>query len=160
AIAKHTEFPSGSRVLDVGTGGGFPGIPLAIMFPETHFTLCDSVKKKIMVVDEIRESLALSNVETVTGRAEEIRGSFDFIVSRAVTDLSLFLPWIWNKTLSGKIKGTQRGVIYLKGGHLNSEMSAAAERMKIDMGRFSKTDIDLWFEEEWFREKSIVFIKR
>lgn len=160
SIAKLIDFPAGAKVLDVGTGGGFPGIPLAILFPECHFYLCDSILKKIGVVNEIKETLALKNVYANQIRAEEIDDSFDYVVSRAVTDLSTFLPWVWRKIKLSNPEGPHRGVIYLKGGSVNEEISLAAEKMKIKMGCFSKTEINTWFEESWFEEKSVIFIKR
>ncbi len=159
AIAKHTTFPSGSSILDVGTGGGFPGIPLAILYPNCNFYLCDSINKKIKVVNEVKDALGLKNVVAKPIRAEQIDQDFDFVVSRAVTDLSVFLPWVWKKIkLSGKDK--PRGVLYLKGGLVNEEIAAAAQNMNISFNRFSKTEVQTWFNEEWFQEKSIIFVKR
>ena len=160
AIAKLVKFPANSRVLDVGTGGGFPGIPLAIMFPESNFTLCDSILKKIKVVNEVKVALGLKNVNAVRMRADEVEDMFDFVVSRAVTDLSSFIPWVWNKIEKGSIAGVNRGVLYLKGGELNEEMAICADKYKIPMNKFSKSQISEWFEEEWFNEKSVIFIKR
>lgn len=160
AIARRVSFPAGSKILDVGTGGGFPGIPLAIMFPECNFTLCDSILKKIKVVTEVKEALGLKNVNAIRMRADEAEGTYDFVVSRAVTDLSSFLPWVWNKIEQGKKEGTERGVLYLKGGELNEEMAMAAKKMNIRQERFYKSDISQWFSEEWFKEKSVIFIKR
>lgn len=160
AIAKRVKFPANSRILDVGTGGGFPGVPLAIMFPEANFTLCDSILKKIKVVTEVKDALGLQNVNELRMRADEIDGMFDFIVSRAVTDLSSFVPWVWNKIEKGSIQGINRGIIYLKGGDMNEEMATAAEKLRIPMNKFSKTEISDWFDEEWFIEKSVIFIKR
>ncbi|HCT93749.1 MAG: 16S rRNA (guanine(527)-N(7))-methyltransferase [Bacteroidetes bacterium GWE2_39_28] len=160
AIAKRVKFPANSRILDVGTGGGFPGVPLAIMFPEANFTLCDSILKKIKVVTEVKDALGLQNVNELRMRADEIDGMFDFVVSRAVTDLSSFVPWVWNKIEKGSIQGINRGIIYLKGGDMNEEMATAAEKLRIPMNKFSKTEISDWFDEEWFIEKSVIFIKR
>lgn len=159
AIAKHTTFPNGSSILDVGTGGGFPGIPLAIMFPECNFYLCDSIRKKIKVVNEIKESLGLKNVVAKQIRAEEVEQKFDFVVSRAVTDLSTFLPWIWKKIRPSE-RETPRGLLYLKGGVVNEEIVASAKKMNINFNNFSKTEVQTWFKEEWFQEKCIIFIKR
>ncbi len=152
AIAKHTGFPPAYSILDVGTGGGFPGIPLAIMFPETNFYLCDTIAKKIKVVNSIKDHLALRNVIAEQKRAEEVSGRFDYVISRAVTELSSFLPWIWNKTT--------KGVIYLKGGNLSAEIENASKTMKIERSQFSETDINIWFNELWFAEKKVLFIKR
>jgi len=160
SIAKRLSFPAGAKILDVGTGGGFPGIPLAIMFPQCHFYLCDSTLKKIGVVNEVKDALSLDNVYAKQIRAEEINEVFDFVVSRAVTDLSSFLPWVWKKIKPGNMDGIPRGIIYLKGGSVNEEMSLAAQKMKIKMDCFSKTEINSWFEEGWFEEKSVIFIKR
>src|SRR3989339_751979 len=157
AIAKRVKFPANSRILDVGTGGGFPGVPLAIMFPEANFTLCDSILKKIKVVTEVKDALGLQNVNELRMRADEIDGMFDFVVSRAVTDLSSFVPWVWNKIEKGSIQGINRGIIYLKGGDMNEEMATAAEKLRIPMNKFSKTEISDWFDEEWFIEKSVIF---
>jgi 16S rRNA (guanine527-N7)-methyltransferase len=160
SVAKLLNFPDGAKILDVGTGGGFPGIPLAILFPHCHFYLCDSILKKIGVVNEIKDALLLENVYAKQVRAEEIDEVFDFVVSRAVTDLSTFLPWVWKKVKPGNMDGVPRGVLYLKGGFVNDEISLAAEKMKIKMDSFSKNEINSWFEESWFEEKSIIFIKR
>lgn len=160
AIAKRCTFPQNSHILDVGTGGGFPGIPLAILFPESRFYLCDSIGKKILVVQAVADALSLNNVRAEKVRAEEIDESFDFVVSRAVTDLSRFLPWVWKKVKPGKIENQERGVLYLKGGSVNDEMAAAAKEMRLRMDCFSKTEISNWFEEPWFEEKSVIFIKR
>ena len=152
SIAKLISFPAGSAVLDVGTGGGFPGIPLAILFPDVRFCLCDSILKKISVVNDIATRLGLDNVRTERSRVEEMEGRFDYIVSRAVTELGTFLPWIWNKV--------DIGVVYLKGGELASEIAAAAKAVKTEAKNFSKTEISLFFKEEWFKDKSIIFVKR
>lgn len=159
SIALHTNFPKGSKVLDVGTGGGFPGIPLSVMFPETHFYLCDSRSKKIHVVEEIAKQLQLDNITTIHARAEEIEMKFDYVVSRAVTDLSNFIPWIWNKIKPSKNENT-RGIIYLKGGNLEEEILTASKTCRIDSDRFSTMNIAQWFEEDWFQSKRILFIKR
>ncbi|MHC1778964.1 MAG: 16S rRNA (guanine(527)-N(7))-methyltransferase RsmG [Bacteroidales bacterium] len=160
AIAKRCSFPDNSYILDVGTGGGFPGIPLAIMFPKCRFHLCDSIGKKITVVAEVASALSLKNVTAQKVRAEEIDDDFDFVVSRAVTDLSQFLPWVWKKIRVGKIGKQERGVLYLKGGSVNDEMVAAARRLNLKMDSFSKTEISNWFDEPWFEEKSVIFVKR
>jgi len=152
SIAKFISFPADSSVLDVGTGGGFPGIPLAILFPDVQFCLCDSILKKMTVVNDIATQLNLDNVHTERSRAEEIDGRFDYVVSRAVTELGIFLPWVWKKV--------DKGVIYLKGGYLAEEIATAAKALKIEMANFSKIEISRWFEEDWFKEKSIIFVKR
>lgn len=160
AIAKRCRFPDKSHILDVGTGGGFPGIPLAILYPGCRFYLCDSIGKKIGVVKSVADALSLKNVRAEKQRAEEIDESFDFVVSRAVTELTQFLPWVWNKIRPGKIENQERGVLYLKGGEMNDEMVAAAKRLNLKMDCFSKTEISDWFEEAWFEEKSVIFVKR
>ena len=152
SIAKFISFPAGTTVLDVGTGGGFPGIPLAILFPETRFCLCDSILKKINVVNDISSKLGLNNIRTERSRAEDIDGHFDYVVSRAVTELQLFLPWVWRKV--------DKGIIYLKGGELAEEIANAAKAVKTEMNNISKTEITTWFTEEWFAGKSIIFVKR
>ena len=152
SIAKFISFPAGTTVLDVGTGGGFPGIPLAILFPETRFCLCDSILKKINVVNDISSKLGLNNIRTERSRAEDIDGRFDYVVSRAVTELQLFLPWVWRKV--------DKGIIYLKGGELAEEIANAAKAVRTEMNNISKTEITTWFTEEWFAGKSIIFVKR
>lgn len=164
AIAKFTndsdgvKFRAGTRVLDVGTGGGFPGIPLAILYPETEFVLVDSIGKKIKVVQEVSKALGLTNVTAIHGRAEQVEGDFNFIVSRAVTDLSNFLPWV---------KGKYReGIIYLKGGDLSdggalsNELDNALKKSKIPVRNMTICSIDIWFKDEFFNEKRVIFIKK
>ena len=162
AIAKFAQmgelFKPGTKIMDVGTGGGFPGIPLAIMFPEVDFLLVDSIGKKIKVVTEVANALGLKNVRAVKARAEEIDEKFDFIVSRAVTDLGNFLPWVKNKY--------NRGIIYLKGGDLNpggalyTEIENAAAKCKINKKTITFCSIDEWFKDEFFKEKRVIYIPR
>ena len=162
AIAKFAQmgelFKPGTKIMDVGTGGGFPGIPLAIMFPEVEFLLVDSIGKKIKVVTEVANALGLKNVRAVKARAEEINEQFDFIVSRAVTDLGNFLPWVKGKY--GK------GIIYLKGGDLNEggwlykELENAAAKCRINKKTMTYCPIEMWFNDEFFKEKYVIYIPR
>ena len=152
AIAKVFTFPAGSTVLDVGTGGGFPGIPLAVLFPEVRFTLCDSIGKKIKVAQAVAEGLGLENVTCVNARAEALPGRFDYVVSRAVTDLSTFWPWV-----KDKVDGA---VFYLKGGDLKEEIAQCARRCRIDPGKFYVAEISRWWDDPWFAEKKIVIISQ
>ena len=151
AIAKYP-FPDGAKVLDVGTGGGFPGIPLAIMFPNVHFTLCDSIGKKIKVATEIAAALGLKNVTTVCSRVENLPDTYDYIVSRAVTELKNFIPWVKGKYT------TQ--MIFLKGGDTNMEISECARALKQSQKPFSSANISDIFDEEYFDEKRIIFVKK
>lgn len=152
AIARIIDFPAGSKILDVGTGGGFPGIPLAIMFPQCSFTLCDSIGKKIKVAQGVADSLGLKNVTCFNGRAESLEGGYNFVVSRAVADLEAFYPWV-----KGKFSNS---IIYLKGGELEDEIRRCASRFHIDSGKFCQFSISDWFKEEWFAEKKIVIISQ
>ena len=152
AIAKLVDFPDGSTVLDLGTGGGFPGIPLAVLFPECHFVLCDSIGKKVKVAQAVAEGLELDNVSCVQARAESLSGPFDYVVSRAVTDLSAFYPWV-----KGKFT---KAVCYLKGGDLETEIADCVRRCRLDRGKFYVAPISNWFDDPWFEEKKIVTISR
>lgn len=152
AIAKVIDFPEGSTILDVGTGGGFPGIPLAVLFPQCRFTLCDSIGKKIKVAQAVAEGLQLDNVTCVNARAEALPGAFDYVVSRAVTDLATFWPWVKDKC--------RKAVFYLKGGDLDAEIDACAKRWHIDPARFYQAKISAWFDDPWFAEKKIVIISK
>ncbi len=160
AIAKTLSPFPGARVLDVGTGGGFPGIPLAILYPDANFTLCDSIGKKTLVASSVANEIGLNNVSVLNKRAEHAGGGYDFIVSRAVTELKSFLPWIWDQITPGREKGVASGVYYLKGGDLGRELSEAAEKMKIPPANFIEFKISEWFKEPFFEEKRVIFIKR
>jgi len=153
AIAKVIRFRPGTRILDVGTGGGFPGIPLAVLFPECRFTLADSIGKKIKVVREVADGLGLSNVEAVHGRAEEIKSRFDFVVSRAVTEMSAFLPWVWNKIEPRGTNDLGNGILYLKGGDLEAELDATKKP-------YALYPIREFFPEEFFDTKFVVYLPR
>jgi len=149
-IAKVQPFEPGSRVLDIGTGGGFPGIPLAILFPDTNFVLVDSIGKKIKVVQAVAEELGLKNVRAIHTRAEKQQGEFDFIVSRAVTKMSDFVKWTRNKISPHSRHQLENGILYLKGGDLEEELKPF-KRAQI----FPLSD---YFEEEFFETKKVVHL--
>lgn len=152
AIAKVCKFKPQCEVMDIGTGGGFPGIPLAIMFPETKFYLVDSIGKKIKVVQALVEALGLKNVEAEQIRAENVNRQFDFIVSRAVTYLPDFMQWTKGKISKIQYHDLANGVLYLKGGDLTEELSTIKNKYKI-------YDIDQYFEEEFFETKKVIHVK-
>lgn len=143
---------SAFSVLDLGTGGGFPGIPLAIMFPQMQFTLCDSIGKKVLVAGEVATSLGLKNVRTVNARAESLPETFDFVVSRAVTSLDKFYPWV-----KGKFRGS---IFYLKGGDINEEICTMMRRERMQKGSVSTWRLDEWLQDEWYKEKFVIQIDR
>ncbi|MGY5253386.1 16S rRNA (guanine(527)-N(7))-methyltransferase RsmG [Sphingobacterium spiritivorum] len=151
-IAKFiTEFAPGTHILDVGTGGGFPGIPLAILFPEVKFHLVDSIGKKIKVVREVATALGLTNVEADHMRAEQLDYKYDFVVSRAVTRLGDFAPWIRNKFLKQDKNGVPNGILYLKGGDLKEEIKES--RLKAELHSLSD-----YFTEDFFETKYVVYV--
>ncbi|WP_124981759.1 16S rRNA (guanine(527)-N(7))-methyltransferase RsmG [Nonlabens xiamenensis] len=142
--------PGGTRVMDVGTGGGFPGIPLAIMFPKTSFHLIDAIGKKIKVVDAVVEALGLTNVTTEHGRAEKVKGKFDFIVSRAVTNMPDFVKWTRNKVRKESHHAIKNGILYLKGGDLSVELSSFPKAQIYEL--------DQVFEDPFFETKKVVHL--
>ncbi len=149
-IAKVMSFLPESKVMDVGTGGGFPGIPLAILFPETQFHLVDSIGKKIKVVNEVVEGLQLQNVKTTHGRVEEVKEEYDFIVSRAVAQMETFVRWTKNKIAKKQRHELKNGILYLKGGDLTDELQ-----------KFPKAtiyDLPNYFEEDFFETKKVVHL--
>ncbi|AMR32076.1 16S rRNA methyltransferase G [Mucilaginibacter sp. PAMC 26640] len=151
-IAKVISFAHGSHVLDVGTGGGFPGIPLAILFPETTFHLVDSIGKKIKVVNEVAMALGLQNVMGTHSRAEDIKDKFDFVVSRAVTQLKDFYPWVKGKFRKEQSNELPNGILYLKGGDLTQEIADAGLAVQ-------QFYLKNYFEEEFFDTKQVIYVK-
>lgn len=151
SIAKFIRFTPGSQILDVGTGGGFPGIPLAIFFPECRFHLVDSVGKKIKVVNAVAESLGLKNVSAEQIRAEQLTGKYDFVVSRAVTQLSEFVSWIRKNTSQNQQNAIPNGVIYLKGGNLDAEVRPYRKLVFVQ-------NLSEYFDEEFFETKKLVHV--
>jgi 16S rRNA (guanine527-N7)-methyltransferase len=150
AIAKIQKFEPGTYVLDVGTGGGFPGIPLAILFPETRFYLIDVILKKINVVKAVAEALDLKNVKAEQMRAENVKGDFDFIVSRAVTNMPDFVSWIKDKIKKQQKHQLKNGILYLKGGDLTEELAAFPNTKEFNIAEF--------FEGEFFETKKVVHL--
>ncbi|MBZ9651339.1 16S rRNA (guanine(527)-N(7))-methyltransferase RsmG [Psychroflexus montanilacus] len=149
-IAKVQEFLPGSSVLDVGTGGGFPGIPLAILYPETQFTLVDSIGKKIKVVEEVVEALDLQNVTPINDRVENISGEFDFIVSRAVAVMPSFVHWVKGKIAKESKHDRKNGILYLKGGDLSEEL-LPYKTVKV----YELSEI---YKEDFFDTKKVVYL--
>ncbi len=150
AIAKLVSFKPGSQVMDVGTGGGFPGIPLAIMFPETNFHLVDSIAKKLKVVNEVVEGLELTNVKTSHSRVEELDGTYDFIVSRAVAAMPTFVHWVKGKVAKKQKHELKNGIIYLKGGDLAEELQ--------DFSKAKVYELSDFYKEEFFETKKLVHL--
>jgi len=151
-IAKVCSFKDGTEILDVGTGGGFPGIPLAVLFPECQFTLVDSIGKKIKVVEEVAKSLGLKNITPVNGRVEELNLKVDFVVSRAVTRITPFYGWVKDKMLKGSFNSLENGILCLKGGELDEEMKELGRKVTIfELGKI--------FDEPFFETKKVVYVK-
>lgn len=150
-IAKIISFLPGAEILDVGTGGGFPGIPLAILFPQTQFRLVDSIGKKIMVVKEVSQALGLTNVKAEQIRAEQLKGKYDFVVSRAVTQMKEFYGWVQTKIKKESLHTLDNGILYLKGGDLDEELNELKKP-------YSTYDLHKHFEEEFFGAKKVVYL--
>ncbi len=151
-IAKVIQFKPGTQIMDVGTGGGFPGIPLAILFPESNFLLVDSIGKKIKVVNEVAKGLGITNVTGVHSRAEDIDKKFHFVVSRAVTEFPAFYNWVKNKFLKENFNDLPHGILYLKGGDLKKEFGKFYDHAKF-------YDLKDFFTEEFFETKKVVYYK-
>ena len=159
AIAKYLETVPGLEeefahgdILDLGTGGGFPGIPLAILYPQAHFTLCDSVGKKTIVAEAVSKALELDNVQVVNARAESLGRSFDFVVSRAVASLPDFYPWV-----KGRFN---KGILYLKGGDVNEEIAQVMARYKLRRGSVHTWPVSSWLREDYYEGKLVIHIEK
>ena len=151
AIAKFTSFSAGSKILDVGTGGGFPGIPLAILFPECQFHLVDSIRKKITVVEEVANAIGLNNLTAEHERMEKVKGTYDFVVSRAVAQTKQLFIWAHQKVSKNQRNDLDNGMIMLKGGDLEKEMR--------EFGRpFVEKELSDFFSEEFFETKKIIYV--
>ena len=151
AIAKVIRFKPMCEILDVGTGGGFPGVPLAIMFPDSRFTLIDSIGKKIKVVSDVIERAGLSNAKAIQIRAEQLEGEYDFVVSRAVTTLGEFVPWVKKKVSKTQYHTMHNGVLYLKGGDLEKELFPFRHKVRT-------WDLSDFFAEEFFQTKKVIYL--
>jgi 16S rRNA (guanine527-N7)-methyltransferase len=153
SLAKYIRFDDGARVLDIGTGGGFPGIPLAIFYPNVKFTLVDSIEKKIKVVEDLVRELDLKNVTVKRARAEELKEDFDYVVSRAVAPMSELVGWSFKNCKMGQVGSLPNGWVVLKGGDLKEELSPFKKVVEVQA-------IHQYFPMEFFETKSIVYIPR
>lgn len=153
AIARVCRFDAGARIVDVGCGGGFPSIPLAILFPEAHFTAVDSIAKKTRVASGVAEGAGIGNIEVVNARVEQLDKRFDYAVSRAVTDMSTFVKWVWPRLEKGEHGSLPDGILYLKGGDLAEELALTRKHWDI-------YPISDFFDEEFFETKKVVYTPR
>lgn len=153
AIAKFIQFKNATKIMDLGTGGGFPGIPLAIMFPKCRFHLVDSIAKKLKVIDAVSEALELKNVFTFHSRVEQMPYQYDFIVTRAVAQLSDLLAWTKGKSLYKDQNALPNGLIALKGGDLAAELAAAEAKL------IKQLPLSVFFKQDFFKDKSLVYVK-
>lgn len=151
AIQKFLQFKPGTHVLDIGTGGGFPGIPLAILNPHVKFVLVDSIGKKIKVVQEVGLALGLDNVTAIHERAEKVKGTYDFVVSRAVAELKLLLQWSKGKIAHRQINAVPNGLLCLKGGDLREEFKGLGKNIEVH-------ELSQWFEDPFFETKKLVYV--
>lgn len=149
-IAKVIQFKAGTKIMDVGTGGGFPGVPLAIMFPDCSFHLVDSINKKLKVINAVAEALELTNIATTHSRVEAIDDHYDFIVSRAVTAMPAFVGWVKNKILKKSKHELRNGILYLKGGDLSEELKGFPKATLYNLSDY--------FEEDFFETKKVVHL--
>ncbi len=152
-IAKVIQFVPGTEILDVGTGGGFPGIPLAILFPLVDFHLVDSIGKKIKVVTEISSALGLTNVKAEQARVEHLESTYDFVVSRAVTRLQPFMGWVRYKILKTGNNKLRNGVLYLKGGDISEELAEVQEKHRL-------YELSTYFDEPFFETKKVIYLPK
>ena len=150
AIAKVCQFEAGAKVIDIGCGGGFPSVPLAILFPEVEFVGVDSIGKKLRVVEGVRDGAKIENLRALNCRAESVGEKFDYVVSRAVTEMARFMPWAWPLLRKGERGTLPNGVLYLKGGELAEELAATRRRWDI-------YDIRTMFDDEFFETKKVVY---
>lgn len=150
AIARVCSFDAGAKIVDIGCGGGFPSVPLAIMFPEAEFVGVDSIAKKIRVVEGIIEGAGIENLRAVNCRAEQLGEKFDYVVSRAVTEMARFMPWAWGLLRKGERGSLPNGILYLKGGDLAEELAATRRRWNL-------YDISTMFDDEFFDTKRVVY---
>ena len=153
AIAKVCSFNAGARVVDIGCGGGFPSVPLAIMFPEVEFIAVDSIAKKIRVVEGVKEGANIQNLRAVNCRAEELGVKADYVVSRAVTEMARFMPWAWQILRKGEAGTLPNGILYLKGGDLAEELAATRRRWDVH-------GISAMFDDPFFETKRVVYTKK
>ncbi len=154
AIAKFIKFRTGSKIVDLGTGGGFPGIPLAILFPNVQFTLIDGTRKKITVVNEVIQAIGLENAQGIQARAEELKMRFDFVVTRAVATLDKLKPWSQRLIHQKDVHPVPNGLIALKGGRINAEIAALGKGTYVETYPLSD-----YFKEEFFEEKYLVYVQ-
>lgn len=153
AIAKVCRFDAGATVIDIGCGGGFPSVPLAIMFPDTEFIGVDSIAKKIRVVEGIKQGAGIENLRAVNSRAEQLGIKADYVVSRAVTEMARFMPWAWGLLRKGQRGTLPNGILYLKGGELAEELAATRRRWDL-------FDISTMFDDDFFDTKKVVYTKK
>lgn len=159
AIAKVVKFLPKADILDVGTGGGFPALPLALIFPESRFTAIDSIGKKIKVLSAVSEAVELTNLKAVQTREDRLPGTFDFVLCRSVTDLSTFITWVARKVKPKSRHALPNGILCLKGGDLKSEIEDARKKFGLSRTQITEYEIRDFFDEEYFETKKVIYVQ-